>query len=149
MLSKSRYFENKVLEIGQLSRTLKKILSLYADDPEAVDFIIHETLPDGTGSHQFNKSYSDLEIICDTSKQSIETRFKGKEDSYIGFAVHGYDSYFRIDISCEDPTVMNQLYNAIINELNLEVRISPNEKLDLSIDSIVKKTDDIVSEIES
>ncbi len=104
MLSKSMYFKNKVLALGQLSDLLKKVLNPYANDPEAIKFTIHETLPDGTRSSQFEKNYNNLTILYDTSKQSIETRFMGKEKSYIGFAIRGNDSYFNIEISSENPS---------------------------------------------
>lgn len=149
MLNKQKYFNNKVLEIGQLSHTLRRVLSPYAYNPEKVVFIIQDTLPDGTHSSQFDKNYNDLEILCDISKQSIATSFKGKENSQIRFEIHGYGSYFSIEISCENPSLMNNLFDAIISELDIEERISPEEALNKSLNSLTSVTKDLGSELKS
>ena len=149
MFTRHRYFNNKILEIGKLSHALRSALSPYASDPQAVEFTISETLPDGTTSRQGEKSYTDLETICDISKQSISSRFQGEDNENIWVFMHGSDSFFSIEIICNAASVMNQLFDGMISGLDLDERISPENALDESLKSITSLPKEASSEIGS
>jgi len=118
--SRTRFFEYKTFAAGELANALRTTLSHMLKDPENLDFYLVEKLEDGT-SNLRKVRLSDLESVCDPTKQYLDAHFTGVDEGVYGLGFSGLKlEFIEIRLSCPKHSQLPLNFDRLIKILNLK-----------------------------